>query len=128
MARERAPLRSFDPSYGLKALILLAIGCGLVSLDRNVIAPLLPVMVEDLGTITGMLAVFWVPFSVIAGGFSDRVGRRRMTVPTDLRRFGLASVHNDIVVERRDRARCTPIRALGNRGKEQVDDDTRRGS
>lgn len=88
MAQQQAPLRSFDPSYERKAVILLAIGFGLVGLDRNIIAPLFPVMIEDLGlnyqdlgTIAGILAIFWGIFSIITGGLSDRIGRRRVLVP-----------------------------------------------
>ena len=35
--------------YEIKAVGLLAIGCGLVGLDRFIISPLFPVMAKDLG-------------------------------------------------------------------------------
>lgn len=77
-----------DPSYERKIVILLAVGFGLVGLDRNIIAPLFPVMVDDLGltyqdlgSIAGILAIFWGTFSIITGGLSDRIGRRNVLIP-----------------------------------------------
>jgi MFS family permease len=88
IVEQRPTLGSWDPSYERKAVALLAIGFGLVGLDRWVIAPLFPVMAEDLGLsygdlglITGVLAAFWGVFSIISGALSDRVGRRRVLVP-----------------------------------------------
>jgi MFS family permease len=83
-----AALRSRDPSYERRAVVLLALGFGLVGLDRNIIAPLFPVMARDLGltygdlgAISGILAIFWGIFSIISGGLSDKVGRRKVLVP-----------------------------------------------
>lgn len=80
--------RSWDPSYERKAVTLLAIGFGLVGLDRWIIAPLFPVMAEDLGLsygalglITGVLALSWGIFSFISGSVSDRIGRLKVLVP-----------------------------------------------
>jgi MFS family permease len=84
----KQPVGSWDPSYEWKAVVLLAIGFGLVGLDRTIIAPLFPVMVEDLGltyqdlgTVSGILAIFWGIFSIITGGLSDKIGRRRVLIP-----------------------------------------------
>lgn len=83
------PTRSWDPSYERKAVILLALGFGLVGLDRTIIAPLFPVIAEDLGlsygalgSIAGVLAIFWGIFAMIMGGLSDKVGRRKVLIPS----------------------------------------------
>lgn len=85
---EQQQSRSWDPAYERKAVTLLAIGFGLVGLDRWIIAPLFPVMAEDLGLtygalglITGVLALSWGIFSIISGNLSDRIGRRKILVP-----------------------------------------------
>ncbi|MGW9438624.1 MFS transporter [Streptomyces sp. NPDC055607] len=74
--------------YEVRIVTLLAVGFGLVGLDRNIIAPLFPAMVEelgltyaDLGVITGILAIFWGVSSIFAGNLSDRIGRRRIIIP-----------------------------------------------
>lgn len=85
---QRPTTGSFDPRYERKAVVLLGIGFGLVGLDRWIIAPLFPVMMEDLnltyqdlGTITAVLAITWGLFSIITGGLSDRIGRRKIIIP-----------------------------------------------
>ncbi|AWN14268.1 MFS transporter [Salinisphaera sp. LB1] len=79
----------WDRRYEIKAVIILALGFGLVGLDRWIIAPLFPAMAqdlglgyEDLGLIIGVLGVAWGVFSTIAGAVSDRVGRRRILIPS----------------------------------------------
>lgn len=79
---------TWDPRYERKAVALLAIAFGLVGLDRWIIAPLFPVMIEDLsltyqdlGTITAVLAITWGLFAIISGGLSDRIGRRKVVIP-----------------------------------------------
>ncbi len=78
---------SWDKSYELKAVGLLAIGFGLVGLDRFIIAPLFPAIAEDLGLnyqdlglISGVLALTWGLASLFAGRLTDRVGYRRVLV------------------------------------------------
>lgn len=75
--------------YELKAVSLLAIGFGLVGLDRFIIAPLFPLIAEDLGLdygdlglIAGVLALTWGVASIAAGSLSDRVGYKRVLVVT----------------------------------------------
>lgn len=75
--------------YELKAVSLLAIGFGLVGLDRFIIAPLFPLIAEDLGLdygdlglIAGVLALTWGIASIAAGSLSDRVGYKRVLVVT----------------------------------------------
>jgi predicted MFS family arabinose efflux permease len=80
--------RAWDTSYEWKTVTLLTLGFGLVGLDRWIIAPLFPSMMkdlqlnyQDLGNIVGALGLAWGIFAVVAGGLSDRVGRRRVLIP-----------------------------------------------
>jgi predicted MFS family arabinose efflux permease len=77
-----------DAKYEWKAILLLAIGFGLVGLDRWIIAPLFPAMMRDLsltygdlGNIVGILGFSWGVFSIVLGNVSDRFGRRIVLVP-----------------------------------------------
>ena len=72
-----------------KTIILLSIGFGLLNLDRWVIAPLFPVMKEDLGfsyqdlgMIIGATALTWGAASFFMGSLSDKIGRRKILVPS----------------------------------------------
>lgn len=85
-ARTAAP---WDTAYEWKAVTLLTLGFGLVGLDRWIIAPLFPSMMkdlnlnyQDLGNIVGALGLAWGIFAVVAGGLSDRLGRRRVLIPS----------------------------------------------
>lgn len=78
----------WDAQYEWKAVTLLALGFGLVGLDRCIILPLFPVMMKDLGlnyqdigNVSGALAVAWGVAALLAGGISDRIGRRRVLIP-----------------------------------------------
>ncbi|WP_106475498.1 MFS transporter [Phytohalomonas tamaricis] len=82
---------SWDVRYERKAVLLLALGFGLVGLDRWIIAPLFPAMMQDLdldyqdlGLIIGILGVAWGIFSTVAGAVCDRVGRRKIIIPAIL--------------------------------------------
>jgi len=77
-----------DRSYEFKAVGLLALGCGMVGLDRFVISPLFPVMAKDLGLtysdlglISGVLSLAWGVAASFGGGLADRLGNRRVIVP-----------------------------------------------
>ena len=81
--------KGWDTSYEWKAVTLLTLSFGLVGLDRWIIAPLFPSIVkdlhlnyQDLGNIIGALGLAWGVFAGVAGGLSDRFGRRRVLVPT----------------------------------------------
>ncbi len=81
-------LESVDAGYEAKAVTLLAIGFGMVGLDRFIINPLFPVMREelglnyqDLGLISAVLALGWGVASVFSGRLADRWGRKRVLVP-----------------------------------------------
>jgi MFS family permease len=80
--------KNWDPSYEWKAVLLMSLGFGLVNLDRFVIYPLFPVMMadlklnyQDLGMISAVLAITWGVASVVAGRYSDRIGRRKVVIP-----------------------------------------------
>src|SRR5690349_23639316 len=77
-----------DKKYELNVVILLALGFGLVGLDRWIIAPLFPAMMHDLqltygdlGNIIGILGLTWGVFSIVFGNVSDRFGRRIVLIP-----------------------------------------------
>jgi predicted MFS family arabinose efflux permease len=77
--------------YESKTVALLAIGFGLVGLDRWIISSLFPVMetdlhltYEELGSLVGALGVAWGIASVIGGTLSDRFGRKRVLVPATI--------------------------------------------
>lgn len=78
----------WDPRYEFKAVALLALGFGMVGLDRFIINPLFPVMqkelgldYQDLGLISAVLALTWGVASIFSGRLSDRVGRKKVLVP-----------------------------------------------
>jgi MFS family permease len=81
----------WDTDYEWKAVSLLALGFGLVGLDRWIIAPLFPFMAKDLGlnyqaigNLVGILGMVWGVFAVISGRVSDWVGHRKILVPAVL--------------------------------------------
>ena len=78
----------WNSSYEFKAVPLLAIGFGVVSLDRFIINPLFPVMRQELGLtygnlglISAVLALTWGLASIVTGRLSDRIGRKHVLVP-----------------------------------------------
>ena len=73
----RGPLRT---DWGI--VVLMALGFGLVGIDRFMITTLFPVIAKDLqldytdiGTITGALAFAWGFAALIMGNKADRLGR-----------------------------------------------------
>ncbi|MEJ8821169.1 MFS transporter [Variovorax humicola] len=84
-----APHDSARPKgYEWKAVTLMSLGLGLVGIDRFIIVPLMPVLMrdlhldyQDLGHITGALAIAWGFASLLTGNLSDRFGFRRVLVP-----------------------------------------------
>jgi MFS family permease len=84
--------------YERNAVLLLALGFGLVGLDRWIIAPLFPAMMEDLdlgyddlGNIIGALGLAWGVSALFMGRLSDRFGRRKVMIPGIIM-FSLCSV------------------------------------
>lgn len=78
-----------DRAYEFKTLFLLALGFGLVGLDRWMVAPLFPYMMRDLGlnfqqlgNLIGVLAVAWGVWAIAIGPISDRIGTKRILVGT----------------------------------------------
>jgi predicted MFS family arabinose efflux permease len=78
----------WDVTYEWKAVTLLALGFGLVGLDRWLIAPLFPSIMKDLhlsaqdvGNCIGILGLSWGVFAALMGGLSDKVGRRKVLIP-----------------------------------------------
>lgn len=75
--------------YEYKTITLLSLGFALLNLDRWVIAPLFPVMMkdlgfsyQDLGMIIGSTALTWGAASFFMGSLSDRIGRRKILIPS----------------------------------------------
>ena len=85
-ASVREPVRS--SSYEWKAVALMSLGLGLVGIDRFLIVPLMPLLMrdlrldyQDLGHITGALAIAWGLSSLFTGRLSDKLGFKRVVVP-----------------------------------------------
>ncbi|PWI11827.1 hypothetical protein DIZ27_03680 [Streptomyces sp. NWU339] len=79
--------KEYDIRYERSAFLLLSLGFGLVGLDRWIISPLFPSMMkelgldyQDLGNIIGVLGLAWGCSSLLMGGLSDRLGRRKVLV------------------------------------------------
>ncbi|MFZ0498716.1 MAG: MFS transporter [Steroidobacteraceae bacterium] len=92
-----------DPAYERRVVALLTVGFGLTGLDRWIISPLFPTMAtdlhlsyQDMGSLIGALGIAWGVFSIIGGGLSDRLGRRRVLVPAILA-FSLLSGFSGVV-------------------------------
>lgn len=84
----RADAPAWSVQYERRAVGLLALGFGLVGLDRFIINPLFPVMAKDLGLnyqdmglISAVLALAWGLSSIFTGRLSDQIGRKRVLVP-----------------------------------------------
>lgn len=72
-------------SQELKVVVLMALGFGLVGIDRFLISPLFPTIARelnldysDIGTIAGALALAWGVAALVMGNLSDRIGRRKV--------------------------------------------------
>jgi len=68
-----------------KVVGLMALGFGLVGIDRFLISPLFPTIARelhlsygDIGTIAGALAFAWGAAALLMGNLSDRIGRRKV--------------------------------------------------
>ena len=97
-ARPRLDTPQKRRRYERNAVILLALGFGLVGLDRWIISPLFPAMMADLeldyadlGNIIGALGLAWGISALFMGRLSDRFGRRKVMVPGIIL-FSLCSV------------------------------------
>ena len=79
----------WDARYEWRAIALLTLASGLLGLDRFIVNPLFPAMMrdlsldyQDLGNMGAVLAVTWGLCALLMGRVSDRVGRRRVIVPS----------------------------------------------
>jgi predicted MFS family arabinose efflux permease len=75
--------RSGEFSREFKVVAVMALGFGLVGIDRFLIATMYPVIAQDLhlsygdiGVITGALAIAWGASALFTGNASDRIGRK----------------------------------------------------
>jgi MFS family permease len=78
----------WDRRYEVQTVLLMSLAFGVVGLDRFIINPLFPVMVkdlgldyQDLGLVSGVLALAWGTSSMIGGRLSDRRGQKAVIVP-----------------------------------------------
>ena len=76
-------------AYEWKAVAALALGFGLVGLDRWLVAPLIPSIARDLalssqdvGNVLGILGLSWGVFAVFLGNLTDQIGRRAVVIPS----------------------------------------------
>lgn len=74
-----------DTRYEWKAVTLLSLGFGLVGLDRFMVIPMFPALVKDLGLnyqdlghITGALAITWGISAILMGRITDKIGPRKV--------------------------------------------------
>ncbi|MBB4199893.1 MFS transporter [Rhodoblastus sphagnicola] len=84
---ERRTSAEYSRDYEFKAVGLLALGFGMVGLDRFIISPLFPTMqkelgltYQDLGLISAVLALTWGAASIFSGQISDRLGHKPVIV------------------------------------------------
>ena len=78
----------WDPSYEWKVVTLMALGMGLTGVDRFLIAPMMPVLqkalhldYQDLGYITGALALAMGAAALFTGNLADKIGFRAVVIP-----------------------------------------------
>ncbi|HKQ81521.1 MAG TPA: MFS transporter [Steroidobacteraceae bacterium] len=78
-----------DTRYERKTLTLMGLSFGLVGLDRWIIAPLFPQILQDLGlnyqqlgNLIGILSLTWGGCAIVMGRLADRIGRKKILVVT----------------------------------------------
>ena len=78
-----------DNSYEWKSVLLLSLGFGLVGLDRWIIAPIAPAIMDELGIspqqmnfLIAVLGITWGVAALFMGSLADRLGRRRIIIPS----------------------------------------------
>jgi predicted MFS family arabinose efflux permease len=80
--------KTWDVAYEWKAILIMSVAFGLVGIDRFILPPLFPAMMQDLhvnyqdlGNLVGILGVAWGVSAIAIGSLSDRLGRRNVLVP-----------------------------------------------
>ena len=75
--------------YEWKIVTLLALLHGTVGLDRLVIVYLFPILIPEFGlnntqagTLTAVLAMTWAVSALVMGSLSDRIGRKKILLPS----------------------------------------------
>jgi MFS family permease len=83
--------QGWDTAYEWRVVTLLGLGFGLVGLDRWIIAPLFPAMAadlgldyQDIGNLVGALGLTWGVFAIFSGRLSDKIGHRKILIPSIL--------------------------------------------
>lgn len=78
---------SWDKGYEFKAVALMALGLGIVGLDRFIINPLFPIIqkdlglsYQDLGLISAVIALTWGLASIFSGQIADRLGHKPVMI------------------------------------------------
>lgn len=73
--------------HEMRSVAILALGFGLVGIDRFLISTMFPAIARDLklgysdiGTIAGILALAWGLAALVMGNAADRLGRRKVLV------------------------------------------------
>ncbi|WP_298284499.1 MFS transporter [Acidocella sp.] len=84
----KSQVDNWSVDYEWKTVVVLALGFGLVGLDRWIIAPLFPFIMKDLGinfsqlgAIVGILGIGWGVSAIFFGNLSDVLGRRSVLIP-----------------------------------------------
>ena len=78
---------NWDTGYEWKVVLLLALGFGLVGLDRWILSSLWPSMIAELGfqpgtvgTLAGLTGVVWGIFAIFSGRLADKIGHRKILI------------------------------------------------
>lgn len=76
-----------EVAHEMRSVTILALGFGLVGIDRFLISTMFPTIARDLnlgysdiGTIAGVLAFSWGIAALFMGNAADRIGRRKVLV------------------------------------------------
>lgn len=87
--RADAAMTFSDPPYERRVVVLLALGFGMVGLDRWLVTPLAPQIMrdlhldyQDLGNLGAAVGLSWGVFAILMGRMADRFGRRRIIIPS----------------------------------------------
>lgn len=90
-AASKSGTGAWNADYEFKAVALMALGLGVVGLDRFIINPLFPIIqkdlglnYQDLGLISAVLALTWGFASVFSGQIADRLGHKPVMVAATL--------------------------------------------